>query len=151
VAVILAQQRRPVGAVQCVVAEPRRQRAACREARLRPWRDGHAGVAQIVEDLRFARVGETPSSPLVAHRDPVRAQRLLEPLPHEHRRMMLPAVDGSCQCPHDLQRLDALLAEPPDIEGARRLVEVGVREERLHGVTADLSGALTKRRRPSPP
>ena len=51
--------------------------------------------------------------------------------PHQHGRMAAPAVAGPGQRAQDLDHLDALLPQPPDVERTHRRFE-GEREKGLH-------------------
>src|SRR5918998_716410 len=128
---VLAQQRGAVAPLHRLVEEPRRQRLSRDQLGIRPDL-GDPGGPEVGGDRRGTRVTEPALGPDLARGQPVAAERLLVALPHQHRRMGGPRVPGDGEGPHDLDPLDPLLAQPFEVQGAQRLVEVGVRSEGLH-------------------
>jgi hypothetical protein len=128
---VLADERGLVTAVHCLVAEPWRQRAGGSKLGLGAHCDD-AGRAEVRGDCERAGVAEPELGSGLAARESVSTERLLESLPHEYGRVVLPPVIGLRQCAYDLNGLRALLAEPLAIQGTRRALEVGVGQEGLH-------------------
>jgi hypothetical protein len=85
----------------------------------------------VGEDL-LAGVGEAAGPPLATDVDAVAAERLRIALPHQHGRMVAPAVVRHQQRPHDLEGLDPLLAQAPAVERACAGREVRIGQEGLH-------------------
>src|SRR6185503_12381072 len=129
---VLAQQARLVAAVQRRVAQPGRQGAGGGQLLLGPG-GGHPDQGQLLPQLQLAGVGEPEHEPGPADRHPVAAQRLLVALPHQHRRMVAPAVAGGGQRPQHLERRDPLLAQTAWVKGPGAGGELGKGQERLQG------------------
>src|SRR5690606_24151272 len=120
-----------MAAVQVLVAEPGRHRPGGDEIRLAADpRD--PGVAQVTDDRRRTGVAVPERGPYLAAHQAVATERLLVALPHQHRRVVRPAVVRPGERADDLDHLDPLLAETFGVEHPRGALEVGVREEGLH-------------------
>jgi hypothetical protein len=131
VLLILAYERGLVATVQRLIIEPRGQRIRCGKLWLRTD-SVDAGCAQVRCNREGTSVAEAELDPSSAAGEPVSAKRFLESSPHEHSRVVGPSVAGPGQCAYHLDRLHTLLAEPLAVQNARRALEVGVGQERLH-------------------
>src|SRR5215218_104629 len=127
---VLAQQARLVAAVLGRVAEPGRQGAGGGQLRLGSG-GGHPGPVQLLAQLQLAGVGESADEPGPADGHAVAAQRLLVAAPHQHRRVVAPAVVRGGQPAQHLEGLDALLAKAALVERAGAGREVGIGQEGL--------------------
>lgn len=123
-----------MAAVQVLPAQPRRQGSGEGQPTLRTGWYTHSSGHEIVDDLHLARVREAPAMPLIAHAHAVGTQGFLVTAPHAHNRMMLPPVVGPRKRPHDLQRLDTLLAQSPVVEHGSRRFEIGIGKKGLHAL-----------------
>ena len=120
-----------MAAVQLLVAAPRWERTGAGEGRLGP-QPGDTGPGEVRTDGRLAGVVVAEPTPAAHDLHPVAAERLLVTRPHEHRRVVLPAVPGDRQRAHDLEHLDPLLAEASGVEHRSAAREVRVGQEGLH-------------------
>src|SRR5512139_372256 len=136
---VLADQRRPVAAVERRITQPWRESLRRGELGLGPD-VADPVLGEVGRDGRRAGVGEPALAPDLAAGEGVARQRLLVALPHQHRRMVTPAVARADEPAQDLDALDALLAKAALVEHPGGLLEVGVGQEGLHGRWVPLAG-----------
>src|SRR4051794_24145912 len=124
----LAEERGLMRAVERAVAEPRRKEPAPAKVGLRENLTAGSERHELLEH----RVAVAAPDPLPADRDAVGHQRLVVTSPHPDGRVMAPAVVRDVLRTEHLQRLDPLLAETADVEGASGSLEARIRQEGLH-------------------